>query len=264
MARSAKRQGLNGGPRLDGARQARREDILQVLSIRFVWEIKEYKAELEERLKAIDDDDRLNDLLTYTLRCPDLFYFREALLPGSGSRAAKVDPRVRREIIAEWVQRYLHMDLDLLEARLDQEKRLAAMRTRREGILEVLEGRFGDKAQAMKLDLVNFPLHEDWLDELFYLATTSPDMASVHKVVFTYLWQDQRNGISRGPAAREQSREAIIKLLGIRFGKRLGKVEAELKAIEDDDRLRALFDHAAECPDLASFRERRSPLPSQS
>ena len=143
MTRSAKRQDLNGDPRLDGARQARREDILTVLSIRFVWEIKEHETELEERLKAIDDD-RLNDLLTYALRCPDLFCFREALLPGSGSRAAKFDPQVRREIIAEWVQRYLHIHLDLLEARLDQAEHLAALSTRREGIFQVLEGRFGD------------------------------------------------------------------------------------------------------------------------
>ncbi len=144
MAKSAKHESLNGDPRLDGARQARREHILKVLSIRFVWEIKEHETELEERLKAIDDDDRLNDLLTYTLRCPDLFYFREALLTGSGSRAARIDPQVRREIIAEWVQRYLHMNLDLLEARLDQAEHLAALSTRREVSFQVLEGRFGD------------------------------------------------------------------------------------------------------------------------
>ena len=36
MAKSAERRGLNGDLRIDGARQARREDILKVLSIRFV------------------------------------------------------------------------------------------------------------------------------------------------------------------------------------------------------------------------------------
>jgi hypothetical protein len=171
---------------------------------------------------------------------------------------------VRREIIAEWVQRYLHMDLDLLEARLDQEKNLAALYARRDGILQVLEGRFGDKAKAVQPDLEYFPLFEDWLDELFDLSTTSRDIASVHKAVFTYLWQDQRNRIGSGSDAREQSREAILKLLGIRFGKKVGKIEAELKAIEDDDRLRTLFDHAAECPDLASFCGQLSPLSPRS
>src|SRR5262245_31224828 len=93
MAKSVERRGRNGDPRIDGARQARREDILKVVSIRLVHEMQWDGPELEDLLKAIDDDDRLNDLLAYSLRCPDLFYFREALLPGSGSRAAKIDPR---------------------------------------------------------------------------------------------------------------------------------------------------------------------------
>jgi hypothetical protein len=152
MAKSNGRKDCNSDPWIEGARQSRREDILKVLSLRFVHEIEEHGPELEDMLKAIDDDDRLNFLLTYSLRCPDLFYFREALLPGSGSRAAKIDPQARREIIAEWVQRYFHMDLDILEARLDQAKQEAALRTRHESILQALQGRFGAKAQAVEPD----------------------------------------------------------------------------------------------------------------
>jgi hypothetical protein len=264
MGKSAGRRGRNGDPRIDGARQARREDILKVLSLRFVHEIEEDGPELEDMLKAIDDDDRLNFLLTYSLRCPDLFYFREALLPGSGSRAAKIDPQARREIIAEWVRRYFHMDLDILEARLDQAKQEAALRTRHESILQALQGRFGAKAQAVEADMMSLPLHEDWLDDLLKLAATCPNIATFHKAVFTYVWQDEQCSLARGPSARKKSRDASLKMLGIRFGSKAGQIEAELKSIEDDDRLHALFDAAAECPNLAAFRKQLSALPRRS
>jgi hypothetical protein len=264
MAKSAERRGRNGDPGIEGARQARREDILKLLSLRFGHEMQWDGPELEDRLEAIEDDDRLNDLLAYSLRCPDPFYFREALLPGSSSRAAKIDPQVRREIIAEWVQRYFNMDLDLLEARPDQAKHEAALRARHEFILQALKGRFGEKAQAVEPDMMSLPLHEDWLDELVKVAATCPNIATFHKAAFAYVWHDEWCRLGRGPSAREKSRDAILKMLGIRFGSRAGQVEAELKAIEDDDRLHALFDHAAECPNFAAFRRQLLPLPQGS
>jgi hypothetical protein len=147
------------------------------------------------------------------------------------------------------------MDLDILEARLDSAKQEAALRTRHDSILQALEGRFGDKAEAVKPDMMSLPLHEDWLDELLKLAATCPNIATFHKAVFTYRWQDEQGCIGRGRSARKKSREAILKMLGIRFGSKAGPIEAELNAIEDVDRLHALFEHAAECPNFASFRK---------
>jgi hypothetical protein len=112
--------------------------------------------------------------------------------------------------------------------------------------------------------MMSLPLHEDWLDELAKVAATCPNIATFHKAVFTYVWQDEQCSLGRGPSARKKSREAILKMLGIRFGSKAGQIEAELKAIEDDDRLHALFDHAAECANLAAFRKQLSALPRRS
>jgi hypothetical protein len=45
-------------------------------------------------------------------------------------------------------------------------------------------------------------------------------------------------------------------MLGIRFDTKAAGLEKELRAIDDDDRLRELFDRAAECASLGEFRER--------
>ncbi len=118
-------------------REARREDILKVLLIRFVSDAKEFEEELKAGLKGIVDDSRLEQLFEYTLRCADVFYFRQALLPGSGGRASKVDPEVRREIIAEWVQQNLKIDLGILEDTIALEKRHAALSATQNSILVV-------------------------------------------------------------------------------------------------------------------------------
>jgi hypothetical protein len=174
MAKSAERRGRNGDPRIDGARQARREDILKVLAIRFAGEVKEVEAELKAELDAVIEDEGLKELFAYSLRCPDLFSFRKMLLPGSGSRAARVDPQVRREIIAEWVQRYLHKDLGLLEARfaLEDERRDANAPWRR--ILEALEARFGPEARAVEPELKSRYWSEDGLKDGLLFAASVP------------------------------------------------------------------------------------------
>jgi hypothetical protein len=183
MAKSAERQGRNGDPRTEGTRQARREDILKILSLRFAGEVKEVGAELKAELDAVIEDEGLRELFAYSLRCPDLFYFRETLLPGSGSRAAKIDPQVRRKMIAEWVQRYLNMDLGLLEARLalEDERRDANAPWRR--ILEALEARFGPEARVVEPDLKSRYWSEDGLKDGLQLAATCPSFASFHQKI---------------------------------------------------------------------------------
>jgi hypothetical protein len=49
--------------------------------------------------------------------------------------------------------------------------------------------------------------------------------------------------------------EATITLLGIRFGETAQGIEAELKGIDDNNRLKELFERAARCRSLASFRK---------
>ncbi len=111
---------------------------------------KEFEEELKAGLKGIVDDSRLEQLFEYTLRCADVFYFRQALLPGSGGRASKVDPEVRREIIAEWVQQNLKIDLGILEDTIALEKCDAGAVGDAKLDPRRLEGRFGAKARTLE------------------------------------------------------------------------------------------------------------------
>jgi len=163
----------------DAKREARREDILKILLIRFVREAQEFEEELNAGLKAIVDDSRLEQLFEYTLRCRDIFYFRQELLPGSGGRGSKVDPEVRREIIAEWVQRNLKIDLGILEDTIALEKRCAALRATQNSILVALEGRFGAKARTLETKIKAIDIFEDdRLDELLKHAVTCRTLGS--------------------------------------------------------------------------------------
>jgi len=56
-------------------------------------------------------------------------------------------------------------------------------------------------------------------------------------------------------AAKETTQRAILKLLGIRFGLAANEIGGQLHDIDDDVRLNELFESAATCPDLDSFRE---------
>jgi hypothetical protein len=166
----------------DAKREARREDILKVLRIRFVREAEEFEQELTAGLNAIVDDSRLEQLFEYTLRCGDIFYFRQALLPGSGGRASKVDPEARREIIAEWVQQHLKIDLGLREDSIALKKRWAALRSTQNTILVALEGRFGAKARTMETQIKAIGIfEEDRLDELLKHAVTCRTLGSFRK-----------------------------------------------------------------------------------
>jgi hypothetical protein len=53
----------------------------------------------------------------------------------------------------------------------------------------------------------------------------------------------------------EARREAIVTVLTSRFGISAGEVEADLKGIEDGDRLNELIKLAASCRSLKSFRK---------
>jgi len=164
----------------DSKREARREDIVKVLLIRFVSEAREFEEELKAGLNAIDDDTRLDQLFEYTLRCADVYYFRQALLPGSGGRGSKVDPEVRREIIAEWVQQHLRIDLGLLEDSLARDKRLAALSSTHNTLLIALESRFGAKARELE-SRIRAIEHKDLLQELLELAATCRTLGSFRK-----------------------------------------------------------------------------------
>jgi hypothetical protein len=241
--------------RREGALEARREDILKVLSIRFNWDIDKHKAELTAGLERIDDDDRLQHLLEYAVRCIDLYHFYQSLLPTS-KLAAKIDPEVRREIIADWARRYFAANLDLVESMLEQEKQEKVVHARWESIVKALEARFGYAAWAVRDDLGYLP--EDDIDEFSHIAADCPDLASFHQAAFTRSWPKQRTYLGRGPEAMEKTRQAILKILGIRFGIKAGRLERDLDAIDSDDRLHALFDRAAQCASLGEFRERVS------
>jgi hypothetical protein len=166
----------------DAKREARREDILKILLIRFVGEAKEFEEELKAGLELIIDDSRLERLLEYTLRCRDIFYFRQELLPGSGGRGSKVDPEVRREIIAEWVQQNLKIDLGILEDTIALEKHHAAVAATQNSILVALEGRFGTKARKLETKIKAISIFEDdRLDELVRHAATCPTLDSFRK-----------------------------------------------------------------------------------
>jgi hypothetical protein len=256
MTETPEAQPINGDPRREGALEARREDILKIVSIRFHWEIDDHKAELTAGLKRIADDDRLRHLLEYTVPCIDLFHVRQSLLP-STKRAAKIDPDVRREIVADWARQYFAIDLDLVEVMLEEEKQQKAHQVRRDSIVKRLESRFGFDAWAVKRDLDN--LREDDIDELSDLAVGCPDLASFHQTAFIRRWSNQQSHLGRGAEAREKTRQAILKMLGIRFGSKAARLERDLDTIDDDDRLRDLFDQAAHCSSLGEFRERLSP-----
>jgi hypothetical protein len=53
-------------------------------------------------------------------------------------------------------------------------------------------------------------------------------------------------------------RQDIARLLTLRFGAVTEEIADDLQGIDQGDRLNELFDHAAQCPDLTSFRERLS------
>jgi hypothetical protein len=53
---------------------------------------------------------------------------------------------------------------------------------------------------------------------------------------------------------RRTFRNAIDKLLVIRFGPDAEKIKGQIDTINDDDRLNHPFESAATCPDLNSFR----------
>jgi hypothetical protein len=57
----------------------------------------------------------------------------------------------------------------------------------------------------------------------------------------------------------EVRREDIVTFLKSRFGIAAAELEADLKAIEDGDRLNELIKLAASCRSLKSFRKRLSP-----
>ncbi|MFI5454724.1 MAG: hypothetical protein ACHRXM_04675 [Isosphaerales bacterium] len=56
-------------------------------------------------------------------------------------------------------------------------------------------------------------------------------------------------------ATRKTTQRTILKLLGIRFGLAANDIEGQLHDIDDDVRLNELFESAATCPDLNSFRK---------
>ncbi len=255
MNRPPKARRPDGRPRREGALQARREDILKIPSIRFHWEIDEHKAELTAGLERIDDDDRLQHLLEYAIRCSDLYHFHQSLLPSS-KLAAKIDPDVRREIIADWARQFFSIDLDLVEVMLEREKQEKALHDRRRSVVESLDARFGFDAWAVSGDLDNLP--EEEIDELSEFALHCPDLASFHQEALTRSWVKHRRYSGGDGEAREESRQAILKMLRIRFGSKAGRLEGDLDAIDDDDRLRDLFDRAARCASLGEFRERLS------
>jgi hypothetical protein len=206
-------------------------------------------------LEGIVDDDRLRHLLEYALRCIYLFHFRRSLLPTT-KRAARIAPEVRREIVADWARQYFAIDLDLVEVMLEEQKRQKVQQVRRDSIVKRLESRFGTDAWAVKRDLDDLP--EDDINELSDLAVGSPDLASFHQAAFIRRWSNQQSALDRGAEAREKTRQAILKMLGIRFGSKAARLERDLDAIDDDDRLRDLFDQAAHWSSLGEFRDRLS------
>jgi hypothetical protein len=181
MSRSPKTRRPGSDPRREGALQARREDILKILSIRFHWDIDEHQAELTAGVERITDDDRLRHLLEYAVRCIDLYRFHQSLLPTS-KLAAKIDPEVRREIIADWARHYFAAHLDLVEVMLEEEKQEKAVHVRRDSIAKSLEARFGYDAWAVRRDLDG--LRGDELDKLAELADDCPDLATFHQEAF--------------------------------------------------------------------------------
>ena len=256
MTESDKARCPGNGPRRAGALEARREDILAILSLKFHWEIDDYKTELAAGLKRIDDDDRLRHLLERAVRCVSLYDFHQSLLPTS-KLAARIAPEVRREIIADWARQYYAVNLDLLEVMLEEEKRGKALHEKRESIVKSLEARFGYDAWDVSGDLDHLP--EDDIAELSVLAADCPDLASFHQAAFTRSWAKQQSYLGRGADAQEKTRQAILKMLGIRFGIKAGRVERDLDAIKIDHRLHDLFDLATRCASLGEFRERLAP-----
>jgi hypothetical protein len=66
-----------------------------------------------------------------------------------------------------------------------------------------------------------------------------------------------REGVRAG--VREGELEALMTVLVARFGAKAESVEADLKAISDEARLKELVKHAATCRSLASFRKKLAP-----
>jgi hypothetical protein len=58
---------------------------------------------------------------------------------------------------------------------------------------------------------------------------------------------------------QETKQEMILRLLVVRFRIVAADIEAELSSIDDEERLGKLFDLAATCSDLDSFRKQLSP-----
>ena len=54
----------------------------------------------------------------------------------------------------------------------------------------------------------------------------------------------------------ETKRESLVAFLTSRFGTEAGELEADLKAIEDEDRLNELIKLAGSCRSLKAFRKR--------
>lgn len=255
MSRSPGSRSRGGDPRSEGALEARREDILGILSIRFHRDIDDRRAELAAGLERIDDDDRLRRLLEYAVRCIDLYQFHQSLLPTS-KLAAGIDPEVRREIVAEWARHYFAANLDLVEAMLEEEKQEKALHARRDALVRSPVGRFGYEAWTVRGELNHLP--GDEIDELAKLADDCADLVSFHREAFIRSWAKQRKFLGDGPEARDESREAVLKMLRIRFGSKAVRLERDLDAIDDGDRLRDRFDRAARCASLGEFRERLS------
>ena len=206
---------------------------------------KEFEEELKAGLKGIVDDSRLEQLFEYTLRCADVFYFRQALLPGSGGRASKVDPEVRREIIAEWVQQNLKIDLGILEDTIALEKRHAALSATQNSILVALEGRFGAKARTLETRALH-----GWLAHTPEAEAKSPP----HPPFGHLLPRGEGDGFYHLAPWGE---------VGRRPGEGGPRVcqpivnRSKIKAIGifEDDRLDELLQHAATCRTLDSFRK---------
>jgi hypothetical protein len=160
---------------------------------------------------------------------------------------------VRREIVADWARHFFAADLDLVEVMLEEEKQEKAFHARRDALVRSLEVRFRYEAWTVRGELNDLP--GDDIDEL---ADDCADLVSFHREAFIRSWVKLRKFLGDGPEARDESREAVLKMLRIRFGSKAVRLERDLDAIDDGDRLRDLFDRAARCASLREFRERLS------
>ena len=137
----------------------------------------------------------------------DIFYFRQACYPDRAEERSKVDPEVRREIIAEWVQQHLKIDLGILEDSIARDERCAALSATQNTILVVLEGRFGAKARTLETKIKAIGIFEDdRLDELLKHAATCRTLGSFRKQLRREIVaiEDERGrmGLSPRPGSR--------------------------------------------------------------